>query len=124
MFWRWSNTEFSHVIHENAPPEGLCLADPVTLVVFGQNRLKVFDLDTFECVRQISMQKPIQELRNVREGKLLVVAQDESFLTVDVENGHVDEVSRAKPPRVLVFLKDLQLLLDPTDIADIKAIQI
>ena len=124
VFWAWNSSKFLYIFDESVQPEGIQVLDSQRLVVFGKNRFKVFDTKTVQCVQNVKVDGFVQQVHLVRDSLLLLVFQDESYFTIDLDTRETMQVSHAGSTKILVFLKDLRLLLDSTDIRNITKIDL
>ena len=124
LFWGLSSSKLMYVLDEEQQPEGIQMLDQTRLLLFTKNRLKVFDTSSMKFSTNIKLEGRIKEVQLIRNSLLLLILQDESHFTINLVSKEIAHLSYSDSSQILIYLKELSLLLDSTDIKNIKKIEL
>jgi hypothetical protein len=124
VFWGWNAPDFRFILDEIIQPDGIKVLGNDRVAVFGQNRLKIYEISSVQCVQNLEVETSIQEIHVLSNSFLLLISQDESFYSLDLNSKKTLCILPSGSQRQFVYLEQLQLLLDSTDINRIKKIEI
>lgn len=124
VFWTWSKPDFLYIFDEMGQPDGLRVLDEKRIAIFGKKRLKIYDTQSVQCTYNTPLEKNIQELHLLPHSKILLLFEDESFSSLDLNQRKIESITTPGLSNQYLYLKYLQILIDSTDIHDVKKIEL